>query len=183
MNLKKVKDVFEDFKFDISEEVRHKGDTKNYSPDMGLYILSRSLHEEKDVNNNSTYIKQYLCRKINYSSAGQTLFFQERELLSLDDYYTKLTEHDDKIEQHRLVLKQTKQEIKDIFGVNENSIYILAKDKELGDKAPRYKFCGFRIEKNSRFLTLRKVLDDIEGVENIEISSKDEIIEFIRWNS
>lgn len=168
----------EQFKFNINQEVRHRGDSKKdfLTNDLGLLILQRVLIETADDDGNVHYTRQYICRMIRFSGSGDIAQFKESELMSIQEF----TEKSIKDEQEREDMRNTANELKDeifcSFGVVRNTSVRLTEltkpDPSSQDQQPKlkdsreYKVKGFVRSQEGTFLVLRTVAG--EGIPSDE---------------
>jgi hypothetical protein len=157
------------FKFDVNQEIRHKGDSKSHVADMGLLILSRQLLESADDEGNKIYERSYLCRMVRFSGSGDVGRFKESELLTIEEYDKESLEKEHKRNQMREDLRQTEKDIFSLFKVSRGDAIQLKKEGEV-DKSATYRVNGFRRSKEEgSFITLRKVAGLEIGDEKKEI--------------
>ena len=175
----KAQELFnEQFKFNLNQEVRHKGDNKNaMSSDMGLLVLRRSLEENSDDDGNVHYTRNYICRMIRFSGSGDLAQFKESELLTMEEYNKMTIKAEQEREDMRNEMYATKQEIFKSFGVNRGTeVYIkrIEGEKAVVDKSSIYKVTGFSRSKDETLLHLRKEAGEGRTMDEVRVKSKDE---------
>lgn len=169
------------FKFLINQEVRHRGDTKQYTADMGLLVLQRCIIESEDDNNNKTYERFYHCRMIRFSGSGDVARFSEKELISIKEYEEKKMKDDFEREQMRQDAKRVEKEVMELFGVTKDDYLYLKDENGNVDKSKRFRMSGFAIDEKGVRLHLRESLmtaaknDEVKR-DSKDISSKDDFV-------
>ncbi len=178
--MEKLKTIFEqNFKFAINEEVRHKGDTKSYTADMGLLVLQRVLTESEDDNNNQIYERFYHCRMIKFSGSGEIARFSEKELMTIKEYEEKKLKDDFERTQMREDAKRVEKEIMELFDITKEDYVFLIKNGK-PDKSKKFRMSGFHISGEGIKILLRESLltvnnEDVKR-ESVEVLSKGDFI-------
>ncbi len=178
--MSELKNVFsENFKFEINEEVRHRGDTKSYTADMGLLILQRVLIESEDDSEKHTYERVYHCRMIRFSGSGDIARFSEKELMSIKEYEEKKIKDDFERNQMREDAKKVEKEVMELFDITKEDYVFLLKDGE-ADKTKKFRLSGFHISNEGIKLILRESLLTVKNEDvkrdSVEVLSKGEFI-------
>lgn len=170
-----AKELFESqFKFNLNQELRHKGDNKHgMSSDMGLLVLRRSIEENADDDGNVNYTRYYVCRMIRFSGSGDLAQFKESELLSISDYNRKVSEEEEERNQMRNEMHWVKSEVMASFGVSMETEVYLKVDGQ-ADKTRTYKVSGYRQDATGTFLKLRLVAGQGRTIEHTEVKSNDD---------
>jgi hypothetical protein len=153
-----AKQLFNDwFKFELNQEVRHKGDNKqNYSSDLGLLVLSRVLEEQKSDDGIVHFDKVYHCRMIRFSGSGDIARFKESELLSMDEYTSKKVLEDRKFEEARMHVNEFSEEVWASFGVQRGTkVHLVFEGKT--DTSKVFKVSGYKSSQEGTLLTVREV--------------------------
>lgn len=109
------------FKFAVNQELRHKGDTKEYSNDMGLLVLHRIISESVDDDGNRQFSRFYHCRMIRFSGSGEIAQFSEKELISIPEYLALQIERKQESEDMRENAQQIQSDVYKAFGVTKAS--------------------------------------------------------------
>lgn len=169
----------ETFKFSINEEVRHRGDTKAYTADMGLLVLQRVITQSEDDSENNTYERFYHCRMIRFSGSGDIARFSEKELMSIKEYEEKKMKDDFERDSMRQDAKRVEKEVMELFGVTKEDYLYLKDVSGQIDKSKKFRMTGFGIEEKTVKLFLTESLmtaskNDSVKREHKEVKSKDE---------
>lgn len=173
-----IEKVFnENFKYEVNQQLRHRGDTKGYSADMGLLVLHRLMYESCDDDGNKTYARYYVCRLVKFSGSGETAQFQEKELMTIEDYQRQSLEDEADRNRMRNEVRQTQQEIYSAFGISEED-YLRLNDengKLIEDK--KFRLSGFSLAEGVPKIIVREVLQSLDKkIDNPskELTSKDQ---------
>lgn len=176
MNTHELTDLFNDlFKFELNQEVRHKGDSKNgYSADMGLLVLERELHEYKDDYNNTSFTNQYICRMIRFSGSGDLARFKESELMTMAEFEQRAVEQEQFRNEARERMHLSKKAIYNSFGVKNGSSVYLIKDGKT-DTTNVYTVSGFSASSEGTFLKLTWESGTGDPLKDEQVQSKNDI--------
>jgi len=175
-----IQALFNDkFKFKINEEVRHRGDTKGYSADMGLLVLKRILLESQDTEENFIYERHYHCRMIRFSGSGDIATFIEKELMSIQEYTEKKVQDEFETNQHRNEAKRVEAEVLELFDVTKEEYLYLKDEAGNVDKSKKYRMTGFSIDETGVKMSLTESIITASNNEKVKreqryVSSKDE---------
>lgn len=167
----------ENFKYEVNQQLRHRGDSKGYSADMGLLVLHRLMYESCDDDGNKTYARYYVCRLVKFSGSGETAQFQEKELMTIEDYERQRMKDEADRNRMRNEVRQIQKEVYSAFGVSEED-YLKLKDengKLIEDK--KFRLSGFSLADNVPKITVREVLQSLDRkIDNPskELTSKDQ---------
>ncbi len=163
------------FKFEINQEVRHRGDSKSgYAADMGLLVLERDLHEHKDDDGNTSFSRQYICRMIRFSGSGDLARFKESELMSIDEFNERAVEQEEFRNEARERMHRSKKAIYNSFGVKNGTSVYLVKDGQ-ADSSNIYCVSGFKSDSEGIVLKLTWESGAGDPLKDIEIKSKNDI--------
>lgn len=110
------------FKFKVHDSIRHKGDNKDYTSDMGLLVLHRELIEEVSDNDVHDYVRYYLCRVVKFSGSGDIMRFREKELMSTAEYNQKKIADEAERNAMRQEIDRIQTEVFKAFGVDRKQI-------------------------------------------------------------
>lgn len=171
----------ETFKFSINDEVRHKGDTKGYTADMGLLVLKRVLIESQDDDGGFNYERFYHCRMIRFSGSGDMAQFSEKELMSIKEYTEKKVKDEFEMNQHRDESKRVEKEVMELFNITKEDYVHLKDESGNTDTTKKYRMTGFSIDQHGTKLSLTESLMTASKNENVKreqkyVSSKDEFV-------
>ncbi len=166
------------FKYKNNQELRHRGDSKSYSADMGLLVLHRLIHESVDDDGKKQYERSYVCRLVKFSGSGEVAQFREKELITIQEYERNSLEREADRNRMRNEVRQTQREIYDAFGVKEED-YFRLKDTNgniIDDK--KYRVTGFSMSEGTAKITIRESLTSLDKkveAETKEITSKEQL--------
>jgi hypothetical protein len=164
------------FKYQVSQELRHRGDTKSFTADMGLFVNSRVLVETVDDDGNKLYERLYICRVIRFSGSGEQFQFREKELMTIEEYTIKQVHDNEERNQMQNNARQTEKEIYAAFGVTKDT-HVYMKD-EFGNvlKDKKFRPSGFSLMNEKMELSLTEVITTTEKVERERktVTSKDQ---------
>jgi hypothetical protein len=175
-NTKAIELFNEQFKFKLTESVRHKGDSKNHmSADMGLLITSRRLEEQADDDGNVNFTRIYICRMIRFGGSGDMAAFKESELMTIDEYNKLSVEEEQRREEMRNQMYATTKEIFDSFGVKRGSSVYL-KNGDIIDKSLIFKVTGYSQNSKETLLHLRIEAGEGRTINEVKVKSKSEFV-------
>jgi len=144
MEQTKVSELFdEQFKYQINQDLRHRGDKKGYAADMGLLVLHRLMYESTDDDGNKLYERAYICRLVKFSGSGETAQFREKELITTEEYERQSLQQEIDRNAMRNDARATQKEVYAAFGVSDGD-FLRLKDSEgkiIEDK--KYRVTGF----------------------------------------
>jgi hypothetical protein len=149
------------FKYQVGQQLRHRGDTKDYSTDMGLLVLSRIMIESKDDDNSVTYRREYHCRVVRFSGSGDVMAFKEHELMTIEEYTTQNVKDEADRNRMRNEVKQVEKEVFEVFGVTPESKLFLKDASGNVDKSAVYRPTGFEFKEGTPGLHLTEVLTSL----------------------
>lgn len=153
--MKDLEKLFKDlFKFEVHQDVRHKGDTKSHMADMGLLVLERRIIETEDDDGNKIYNRQYVCRMTRFSGSGDLAAFKESELMSIEEYNVLSIKRENQRNEQRDKLRQMEKEIYTYFGVAKG-VEVRLKGVEGIDEKVILKPCGFEKTEGKAKIRLR----------------------------
>lgn len=175
------------FRFDLSQQLRHKADSKSHFPDCGLLVLSRVIKQEiQSGTNEPTFERFYLCRSIQFSGSNAIYQFAEHELMSIDEYNEQKVRDDIFHEEMKNDMRRAEKEILELFGVSKED-YLYLKDKDnIVDTSKKYRVTGWgtggmKGDKRPHLSLLESILtathdEDGKNVkrERVDVYSKDE---------
>lgn len=173
--MENLKEIFaQQFKFNLNQEVRHKGDNKHgMHSDMGLLVLRRTLEEHSDDDGNTHFTRNYICRMIRFSGSGDLAQFKESELLSIEDYNKKVVKEQAEREEMQHHMYQIKKEIYKSFGVEKDTEVYLIKNGGV-DISKTYRVSGYQQDQQGTVLHLREVGGEGSTSKTINVKSKEE---------
>jgi hypothetical protein len=165
------------FKFQVGQQLRHKGDTKDYSADMGLLVTARVLVEQKDDDNSVTFRREYHCRMIRFSGSGEIAAFREHELMTVEEYTQQKVQDEAERNRMRNEVKQTEKEIHEAFGVDFSTRVYLKDANGNVDKSSVFRYSGFSFTNGKPEMTLTEVIASLDKPvdrNKVNVTSKDQ---------
>lgn len=165
------------FKFTIGQQLRHKGDTKDYTADMGLLVIARVLIQSQDEPDSLKFERVYHCRMLRFSGSGDINSFKEHELINIEEYTKQKVKDEAERKRMRDEVRVLQTEVEQAFGVNENQRVYLKGEDGAPDKSRTYRVTGFEFKEGRPSLYLTEVLMSLDKKierETKTVSSKDE---------
>jgi len=156
-------DLFDQlFKFKTGQDVRHKGDSKSHSADLGLLILHRLIYESVDDNGDHKYERYYVCRMIRFSGSGETAQFRETELLSIQEYEMEVLHREDDRNHMRAEMRSAQNEIHALFKVTSGTLLYLKNELGEVDKLKKYRVSGWSKGDGRPTISVTEVLESLD---------------------
>lgn len=138
------------FKYDLNQELRHRGDGGKHSADMGVWVHSRCIVQEM-ADTEVVFKRLYQCRLIKFSGSGEMATFNENELMTVTEWNEKHMEEENEREAMRQEMNQITKMIFKEFNVERFEEIRIAGE---GDKI--FKVSGFKGEKGKYQLIVRE---------------------------
>jgi hypothetical protein len=162
------------FKFQVGQTLRHKGDKKEYGMnDMGVLVLTRVMSQE--INDNQLIFERaYHCRLIAMSGSGQIVSFKEHELQTIEEWQKSAVTQEVERNLMRSDVNRLEDDILRQFDLSKSERFYLVAD---GDKSKEYRMNGFRANKDTGKyeISVRQVNTLSSNAESIYIADKSQI--------
>lgn len=144
--MQQLTQLFNDkFKFQLSQQLRHKGDSKgrHFDADCGLLVLARVVEESIQSGTlEPIYELTYHCRSIQFSGSNQIHKFYEHELMSMEEFNEQRIRDENWREEMKADMRRAEKEIMELFEVTKDDYLYLKKDGVV-DKSKKYRVTGW----------------------------------------
>lgn len=165
------------FKFQVGQTLRHKGDKKEYGMnDMGVLVLARIMSQE--INGNSlTFHRTYHCRMIAMSGSGQIVNFKEHELQTIEEWQKNSVTQEVERNMMRNDVQRLEDDILRQFDLSKHDRFYLKDSTGNPDKEKEYRMNGFKANQESGKyeISVRQVNTLQTDVQSIYIYDKSQL--------
>ena len=175
MNIFDLVEIFDQqFKFQVGQTLRHKGDKKEYGAnDVGVFVLALVMQQELH-DNSLIFERSYHCRIIAFSGSGQIFNFKEHELQTIQEWQQSAVNQEVERNMLRSDCTQLEGDILNQFGLSKQDRFYLKNSDGEVDNTKEFRMNGFRSNKETGNyeISVRQCNTLNSGIESIHVSDK-----------